>query len=321
MSARHDHPHGGAAAHAAAHREGRAGEERRVVLVLALTALILGVEVAGGLASHSLALLSDAGHMLSDVAAQVLSLVALKIAARPSEPRRTYGWYRVEILAALVNGVALIVLAAGIVWSAVGRLRGGEAQIQTGIMITVAAIGLAANLLAAWLLHGAQSLNVRGAYLHVLTDSLSSVAVVAGGVVMAAAHGLYWLDPVLSIAIGLFVVWSAWRLVSEAVDVLLENVPAEVDPSAVGAAIGRCVGVLEVHDLHIWTITSGLYALSAHVVVASDDLHRNDEVLTEVKRGLMGGFRISHTTIQIETSRYEHIGHTCGETLPTLPEA
>jgi cobalt-zinc-cadmium efflux system protein len=256
--------------------------------------------------------------MLSDLAAQVLSLVALKIAARPSDARRTYGWYRVEILAALVNGVALIALAAGILWSAIGRLRGGQPEIHTGLMIAVASVGLAANLLAAWLLHGAQSLNVRGAYLHVLTDSLSSVAVVIGGVVMAAVHGLYVLDPILSIAIGLFVVWSAWRLVREAVDVLLENVPADVDPCEVGAAIGRCAGVREVHDLHIWTITSGLYALSAHVMVASDELHRNDALLTEVKRALRDGFRIAHTTIQIESHEYEHVGHTCE--MPSAPE-
>lgn len=297
--------------HAAAHREARVGEGRRVQIVLVLTAIILVAEVVGGLLSHSLALLSDAGHMLSDVAAQVLSLVALRIATRPSDARRTYGWYRVEILAALVNGVALIVLAAWILWSAVGRLRAGQVEIHTGLMISVAVVGLVANLIAAWLLHGAQSLNVRGAYLHVLTDSLSSVAVVIGGIVMAAVHGLYILDPILSMAIGLFVVWSAWRLVGEAVDVLLENVPAGLDLDGVCGAIGACAGVREVHDLHVWTITSGLHSLSAHVVVDSGELHRNDAVLTEVKEVLMARFKIAHTTIQIESHEFEHVGHTC----------
>jgi cobalt-zinc-cadmium efflux system protein len=309
----HAHAHGGERRedHAAAHRRGRAGEGRRVVAVLALTAVVLVAEVIGGLWSGSLALLSDAGHMLSDLAAQLLSLVALKIAARPSDARRTYGWYRVEILAALANGVALIALAGGILWSAIHRLRAGGAEIHTGLMISVAAVGLVANLLAAWLLHGASSLNVRGAYLHVLTDSLSSVAVVIGGVVMAALRGFYLLDPILSIAIGLFIVWSAWRLVREAVDVLLENVPADVDTTGVCRAIAACAGVRGVHDLHIWTITSGLYALSAHLVVDRGELDRSDALLTEVKGVLMSGFRIAHTTIQIESHEYEDVGHTC----------
>ena len=166
-------------------------------MALALTFTILIAEVIGGIVSHSLALLSDAGHMLSDVAAQALSLIALAIAARPADRRRTYGYYRIEILAALANGVALIILAVWIFWSGYQRLRGDAPEIDLGIMMVIAAIGLAANLGGAWLLHGGESLNVKGAYLHVLTDTLSSVAVLLGGLIMWLAHGFYLLDQLL----------------------------------------------------------------------------------------------------------------------------
>jgi cobalt-zinc-cadmium efflux system protein len=297
--------------HVHAHHHGRLGERRRVQLVLALTLLIFVAEVAGGLISGSLALLSDAGHMLSDVAAQVVSLVALAIAARPTDVRRTYGYYRVEILAALVNGVALIGLSAWIVFMAWHRLRDGQPEIRTGPMIVVATVGLAANLVGAWLLHGAESLNVRGAYLHVLTDSLSSVAVIAGGIVMWLVHGAWAIDPILSVAIGVFVLYSAYRLVRDAVDVLLEAVPSHLDSEVVSRAMNGCEGVREVHDLHIWTITSGMHALSAHVVVDERELHHSDALLTRLKELLHDRYRIAHTTLQIESERWEHVGHTC----------
>jgi cobalt-zinc-cadmium efflux system protein len=315
----HDHDHPpyrsmkapGAVDHKAEHREGRNRERNRLIIVTALTALILVAEVIGGLMSGSLALLSDAGHMLSDVAAQVLSLLALAIAARPADDKRTYGYYRIEILAALANGLALLGLSGWILWSAWGRLRGGPQEIHTTLMIAVAAIGLVANLICAWLLHDAKSLNVRGAYLHILLDSLSSLAVVAGGAVMALLHGSYLIDPILSIAIGLFVIYSAYRLVRDAVDVLLETAPSHLDTGGVCKAIAACAGVRDVHDLHIWSITSGMYALSAHVVVDSADLHRNDTVLSEIQALLLRDFHISHSTIQIESHEYEHVSDSC----------
>ncbi len=282
-----------------------------MVLVLALTALIMVAEIVGGILSHSLALLSDAGHMLSDVAAQLLSLIALAIAARPADLRRTYGYHRVEILAALLNGLALLGLASWILWSAYRRLMVGDGEIQTGLMIGVAAIGLVANLASAWLLRDATSLNVRSAYLHILLDSLSSLAVVVGGTVMALLHGFYLLDPLLSIGIGLFIIYSAFRLVRDAVDVLLETAPAHVDSEGLSRAMASCHGVREVHDLHIWTITSGLHALSAHVVVDSNDLHHNDRVLGELQQLLLRDYHIAHSTLQIESHRYEHVGSSC----------
>ncbi|MSP60347.1 MAG: cation transporter [Myxococcales bacterium] len=281
-------------------------------MVVGLTATILVAEVVGGLLSGSRALLADAGHMLSDLAAQIVSLAALAIAARPADVRRTYGYHRVEILAALGNGVALLALAAWLLFSATQRLRHGGGEIHTGLMIAVAAVGLVANLIGAWVLSGARSLNVRAAYLHLLLDTLSSLAVVIGGTVMALVSGLYVLDSILALAIGLFVILGAWRLCRDAVDVLLEAVPAGMESDGVARAMGRCGGVREVHDLHIWTITSGLLALSAHVVVDSGDVHRNDDLLKELKELLLRDYRIAHTTIQIESHEYEHVGDTCG---------
>ena len=272
---------------------------------LALTLVILGAEVAGGLWSRSLALLSDAGHMLSDAAAQALSLVALAIASRPASARRTWGWYRLEILAALANGVALLVLAAWIIWTGIARLRAGAPPIDLRVMMLIAFIGLLANLGGAWLLHNAQSLNARSAYLHLLTDTLSSVSVLFGGIVMYFARGLYTLDPILSMAIGVFITWSAWRLVRETVDILLEAVPVDVDLHGVRDALAAIAGVHEVHDLHIWTITSGVRALSAHLVVDSAELGATDRMLSAAKERLAHDFHITHSTLQIESRAFE----------------
>lgn len=277
---------------------------------LAVTSLILIAEVVGGLLSNSLALLSDAGHMFSDVVAQGLSLAALLIAARPADSRRTYGWHRVEILAALLNGVTLVVLALVIIWEGAERLR-APAPVHTSVMLPIAAVGLIANLVGAWLLHGAHSLNVKGAYLHVLGDTLSSLAVVVGGAVMALVRGAYWLDPALSIAIGLFILYSSYALVRDAVDVLLETAPREIDLAAVTHTIDKMEHVAAVHDLHVWTITSGLLALSAHIVVRQADARERDRLINEVKRVLAEHFRIEHTTLQIESESYDHGCHVC----------
>jgi cobalt-zinc-cadmium efflux system protein len=288
----------------------RASERRKLALTIVVTTAILIAEVVGGFLSHSLALLSDAGHMLSDVVAMVLSLVALVLATRPADARRTYGWYRLEILAALLNGLTLIALSGGVIWAGIHRL-GAPAEIHTRMMMIIAGIGLAANLVGAYLLHDAKSLNAKGAYLHILGDTLSSVAVLIGGAIMFALHGAYWLDPVLSMVIGLFILYSSYSLVREAVDVLLETVPRDVDLAGVSAAIGGIEGVSEVHDLHIWTITSGMYALSAHIVVAAGHAEHNDVLLNKVKDVLMQRFKISHTTLQLESVEYEHVGHVC----------
>jgi cobalt-zinc-cadmium efflux system protein len=292
------------------HAATRHGDRQRLVGAIVVTLLILGAEVVGGLWSRSLALLSDAGHMFSDVVAQVLSLAALMIAARPADARRTYGWHRVEILAALGNGVTLVVLALVIIWQAWQRLH-APVPVQTGLMMEIAAIGLIANIVGAFLLRDSHSLNVKGAYLHLLGDTLSSLAVLVGGAVMYFAHGLYELDPLLSIAIGLFICYSSYSLIRDAVDVLLETVPRDIDLAGVTHAIDQMPLVKTVHDLHIWTITSGLHALSAHIVVEPSDGTARDRLIAELKRLLAERFEIAHTTLQIESDSYDHRCHVC----------
>jgi cobalt-zinc-cadmium efflux system protein len=288
----------------------RAGERKKLALTLGVTAVILLAEAVGGWLSGSLALLSDAGHMFSDLVSQGLALAALVIATRPADARRTYGWYRLEILAALLNGLTLLLLAAGILWSGIHRLR-APVEIHTGTMLIIAAIGLVANLIGAWLLHDAESLNVKGAYLHIVFDTLSSVAVLIGGTIMWLAHGLYWLDPVLSMLISVIIVWSAVSLIREAVDVLLETVPRSIDLDGVATKMKGIEGVNEVHDLHIWTITSGMYALSAHIVVRGEHPESNDALMNKVKAMLLADFSIAHTTLQLESEGHEHVGHVC----------
>jgi cobalt-zinc-cadmium efflux system protein len=311
----HGHHHHHSHAHSFAlplgpHVEERAGERKKLVLALVVTLVIMFAEIVGGFLSHSLALLSDAGHMLSDVVAQGLSLMALILAARPADARRTYGWYRLEILAALANGLTLIALSFGVLWSAAHRLQ-APVEIKTGMMMIIAGIGLVANLVGAYVLHDAKSLNAKGAYLHILGDTLSSAAVLAGGAVMFAVKGWFWLDPVLSMVIGLFILYSSYSLVREAVDVLLETVPRDVDLADVSRTIDAVDGVCSVHDLHIWTITSGMYALSAHIVVTAGHDEHNDVLLNKVKDVLLQKFKISHTTLQLESEKYEHVGNVC----------
>lgn len=306
----HDHGHEGAHHHAhhGDHRSHRASDRKRLIATLALSGVILVAEIAGGVLSGSLALLSDAGHVLADMSAQVISLVALLIASRPPTTSKTYGFYRLEILAALLNGVVLLALAAWVIYTAAARLSAGvPGEVHAGLMLPVAVIGLIANLVGAWLLHGAHTLNARGAYLHVVSDALASVAVVGGGIAIAISPRLTFLDPILGIVIAGIVVVGAFRLLREATDVLLEGVPVGIDPDRVRHDVERMAGVSNVHDLHIWTITSGLHALSAHIVI--EDGQGSDEVLCRIKELLARDHRISHSTLQIESLAYERHAH------------
>jgi len=299
----HDHGH-----HHHGHSHARSSDRRRLLLTLAVTFTFLILEVLGGVFSHSLSLLSDAGHMLSDVVAQLLALVALIVAARPADAKRTYGWYRLEILAALGNGLILLVLAGGVIWKGASRLN-EPVHIESALMTAVAALGLVANLLSAWLLHGATSLNVRGAYLHIVMDTLSSVTVLIGGLAIWFRPSLGFLDPLLSMLIGLFILYSGYRLLREAVDVLLEAVPKDLDLARLTHAIDHVAGVLKVHDLHVWTITSGRHALSAHVMVGPDE--DRDTILATLNQVLTTDFDIQHVTIQIERDTDNPLCHGC----------
>ena len=273
--------------------------KNRLWAVLALTACFLLVEVAGALATGSLSLLADAAHMLVDTGGLLMSLLAVWFAERPATPAKTYGYYRVEILAALVNGVVLCVLAAGILFKAYERLW-QPPDVPGAPILVVAALGLAVNLVGVGLLRSGagESLNVRGAYLEVLGDAASSAAVILAGAVILLT-GWTIADPLASGAIALFILPRTWTLLRHAVNVLLEGAPPHLDVPEIEAALCAAAGVRRVHDLHVWTLTSGREAMSAHVVVRPDT--PADRILDELHVILHARFGIDHTTIQVES--------------------
>ena len=294
-------------AHDHDHRSRRSDNRKRLALILLLTSGYMVAEIVGGLATNSLALLADAGHMFSDVTALGLSVFAIWIAERPPTPKWTYGFYRTEILAALANGAALVAVSIFVFIEAYRRLL--EPPVVMGsLMMAVAVGGLLINLAGLWILRSGRkdSLNVHGAWLHILTDALGSVgAVVAGGLIWA--FGWNWCDPAISALIGLLVIYSAWRLVAESVAVLMEGAAKGIDVDEVRQAMLETPGVASMHDLHVWTITSALDSLSAHVV--ADDGQPLAELLLKLRRSLRERFGISHTTIQIEPTDFaDHPG-------------
>jgi cobalt-zinc-cadmium efflux system protein len=313
MSAAHSHgagghAHGGHSQGGHAHGAGRAANRKRLMLVLALSATYMVAEVVGGLVTNSLALLADAGHMLSDVAALALSLFAIWIAERPPTPTRTYGYYRTEILAALANGVTLVAISVFIFLEAWERFR-APPEVQGGLMMGIAAGGLAVNLLGLWILNAGrgESLNVRGAWLHVATDALGSVGAIVGGALIYAL-GWAWADPAVSVLIGLLVIYSSWGLLKETVAVLMEGAPGQVDVDAVRDAMRAVPSVTAVHDLHVWSITSGMVALSAHVCVADGPGARPmADVLRDLRRSLHDRFGIDHATVQFEPEGFREV--------------
>lgn len=276
-------------------------------MALGVTGVFVVAEVVGGLLSNSVALLADAGHMLTDAGALGLSLFVAWFSRKPATSKRTYGHLRWEILAAFLNGATLLMLSAWILIESVARLRTPE-PVGGMLMLGIAVAGLVANGLSAWLLHAHQdhSLNLRGAYLHVLSDLLGSVAVILAAVAVQW-FGWAWADPVASIAVTLLIIRGAWRLVREAVDVLLEHAPAHVDAEALRRAMLGVRGVGAVHDLHVWTLTSGVVAMSAHAIAPVVQEH--PRVLADL-HAAVARFGILHTTIQLEG---EPLAACCGE--------
>lgn len=272
--------------------------KRALLLVFGLTALYLVAEVVGGLATGSLALLADAGHMLTDVAGIGLALMAIRFAERPATAERTYGFYRVEILAALTNAVVLIGISLFILYEAYERFK-DPPEVSTGPMLIIATIGLVVNLVGVFLLRkgSKDSLNMKGAYFEVLSDMLTSIGVIIAAVIMWTT-GWYYADPLISAGIGLFILPRTWILLREAVGVLLEGTPSDVNLTAVRETVGGLPGVREMHDLHVWTLTSGVNAMSAHVVIIDDTQH--NKVLTAVHETVTRNFRIAHVTVQVE---------------------
>ncbi|HYW11357.1 MAG TPA: cation diffusion facilitator family transporter [Longimicrobium sp.] len=303
MGAGHHH-------HGHSHGHGAAANRRRLTWTLALAAVYMVAELVGGLMANSLALLADAGHMLSDVGALALALFAMWMAQKPATPRRTFGYLRTEILAALFNAATLIAISLFIFVEAYGRFQHPEPVAGLTVM-WIAAGGLAVNVAGLFVLHGGrdESLNIRGAWLHMLTDALGSVGAILGGLAVYA-FGWRWADPAVSIAIAVLVLYSSWHLLRESVNVLLEATPGHIDLEAVRGAMLQVDGVEEVHDLHVWTITSGMDAMSGHVVVGERvERRQSGEILSDLHCMLHDHFGLHHLTIQIEPRGFEE--HAC----------
>ena len=270
----------------------------RLAVVLCLTTFYMAAEVAGGILFNSLALLADAGHMLTDVMGLGLALAAIQFAERPASPSRTYGYYRLEVLAALANGVVLIGISLYIVYEAYERFR-NPPVVAGAAVVAVAAVGLVINLVGVRLLRAGaeQSLNVRGAYLEVLSDMLASLGVIAAGAVVWAT-GWNYADPLVSAAIGLFILPRTWRLLGEVVGILLEGTPKDIDLARLRHGVESLPGVAGVHDLHAWTLTSARNAISLHVVLSDGASY--EQVLQAVQARITGEFGIVHVTVQVE---------------------
>jgi cobalt-zinc-cadmium efflux system protein len=297
MGNHHHHGHGHDHGHAHSHEDG--GNARRLVVVLVLTAIYMLAEAIGGWLSHSLALIADAGHMLADIAALGLSLFAVWISRRPPTPTRSYGYHRTEILAALANAATLIGISVWVCIEAYRRLH-EPPEVAGRMVMAIAAGGLLINLAGMWVLSGgrASNLNIRGAWLHVATDALGSIGTVVAGAAVAYL-GWMWADPVASVIIAALVCWSAWALLVESLDVLMEGTPSGIDPAKVRDALVTVPGVQAVHDLHIWSITSGRVSMSAHIAV--DGSRPDRDVLPELCTTLRESFGITHVTLQLES--------------------
>jgi len=300
----HDHEH----SHGHAHDHASAGGRKGLLIALTITLFMMIAEIIGGILSNSLALLSDAGHMFTDTLALSLSFFAMKFAGMPATEKRTFGFYRLEILAALLNGVTLVIISLYIIYEAYQRILNPQPVAGT-LMLIVAVIGLAANIIGALFLmkHHETNLNIRGAFLHIIGDAVSSVGVIAGGIIILYT-GWYLIDPILSILIALGIIAGAVGLVSESVSILLESAPSHINVAAVAEEIAKIPGVREAYHVHVWTITSGVYALSAHVIIDDRPVSGSRELLDSIRQRLTDRFKIMHSTIQLECERCDESG-------------
>jgi cobalt-zinc-cadmium efflux system protein len=302
----HNHGHHHAHGHSHHHHHGTDGNQKGLFIALIITSGLMFLEFFGGLYTNSLALLSDSGHMLSDAASLLLSLIAVRFALKPASPHKTYGYYRFEILAALFNGVTLLAIAFFIIGEAYNRFA-NPPTVASGSMMWIASVGLLANLISAWALMRKgdikHNLNLRSAYLHILGDALGSVGAIAAGLLMLI-FSWYLADPIISVIVALLILKSAWGIVRHTVHVLMEGTPPAISQSKVKEALQAIDHVIEVHDLHIWTITSGMDSLSCHLLV--EDQCDSQVILQKAIHHLEEHFQIHHSTIQIETSQISH---------------
>lgn len=280
------------------HRDAAVNQPLKITLGLVL--VIMVAEILGGLFSNSLALLSDAGHMFTDALALGLSLFAMNLARRPATATKTFGYHRAEIMAALVNGGILIIVSVVIFYEAYQRFQ-AEPAIKTPLMLVVAGIGLAANIIGLVLLRRGSrgSINIKAAFWHIIGDTMSSVGVIIAAIIIQFT-GWTYADPILAVVIGFIILWGAVRIVKESVDILLESVPPHIEMAKVTAAVKSITGVEDMHEIHIWTITSGIYALSAHLSITDQMVSQSYDVLTKVNEVLAQDFNITHTTLQME---------------------
>jgi cobalt-zinc-cadmium efflux system protein len=284
--------------------------KKRLRLAIVLTFTLLCAEIAGGLWANSLALLSDAAHMFIDVLALSLSFFALVISELPTNSNKTYGYHRIEILAALINGIVLLLMAGGILWEAAERWQ-NPSEVNSTIVIWVALFGLCANLGVIYFLSGPVShdhnhdLNIRSAFYHVLGDTIASVGVVIGGIVMLFT-GWYFVDPLLATAISLLLIWGAFKLISESVHILLEGVPKGVSIAEVAKELTAIPEIKNIHELHIWCICSNIYALSTHALINDQKVNQVESILEEIRNRLKTRFNITHSTIQFESTPCDH---------------
>lgn len=275
-----------------------------------MTFVYMLAEAFGGWFANSLALIADAGHMLTDVAALSLTLAAIWFASRPATAKKTFGYYRLEILAAFVNGIALVLISLWVIYEAFERIS-KPPEIKGFELTLIALGGLIVNLICAYLLHSEHKhdLNVRGAFLHVVGDALGSVAAIAAGILILS-FGWLWADAAVSFLISLIIIFGAWTLIKESVNVLLEGTPSHINLAAVGETIRKTENVRDVHDLHVWTIASGMEALSVHII--HEKTAKQTELLQIVRQKLHDEYGIDHLTIQMETLEEEHLeAHTC----------
>ena len=292
--------------HAHSHHSSANANQRRLLIALAITGLMTVVELVGGLLSNSLALLGDAGHMFTDTLALGLSVVALSLARRPASQTRTYGFHRAEVLAALANGTILVLICGYIFYEAYQRFV-EPPEVRGSLMLAVAAFGLLANLFGILILRPASrdNLNVRGAFLHMWGDTVSSVGVIVAGVIILVT-GWTVVDPIVSIFIGLLILRGAVGLVLESSDILLEAVPKHLDVMQISSALREIEGVKDVHDVHLWTITSGIYALSCHLLIEDRMVSGSSHIVEEVNQALSQRFGIGHSTLQLECEECEN---------------
>ncbi len=291
-----------------AHTEGISSNKMWIATAITF-AFCLG-EALIGYQSNSLALMSDAGHNFADALALALSAFALWIATKPADNKRTFGYHRVGILAALVNAIGLVAMAAIIFWEAIQRLQAPE-HVQSGPMIWVAMLAIILNSGIAWWLSAAakEDLNIRSAYLHMLGDAAASLGVVIAGVIIMFTSW-FIADPIVSIIFALLVLWSSWSIFTESIHMLLEGTPVGMDLDEVKLAIGKVIGVLSVHDLHVWTVSSGLITATCHIVVVEQSVSSSEKIIQDVAHTLEHDFKISHTAIQVEIKDCGGHGHT-----------